>query len=111
MSAPCDIPFNRRMTAATESEGNITIRGEWGTVTYSAQYSDDTYVYRHIIVPRKMWREITRLTAGKTTPLLTHDEVANHLRIPMSTDWVHYVSHQRGLTLLFRRPRRHTPRA
>jgi hypothetical protein len=51
-------------------------------------------LFSHIIVPRKMWREITRLTAGKTTPLLTHDEVANNLRIPMSTDWVHYLSHQ-----------------
>lgn len=83
-----------------------------GHITYSPQYSDDEFVYRHITIPESLAHKISEILAakkplknGKADKYLTWEDCRD-LGIGMSQDWEHYLTHQRSNALMFRRPRR-----
>ncbi|KAF0748051.1 X-ray repair cross-complementing protein 5-like isoform X2 [Aphis craccivora] len=55
-------------------------------IKYSVKYEDDTYVYRHVILPECLARTMPK------THLMTETEWRN-LGIQMSTGWQHYMRH------------------
>ena len=65
---------------------------------YSDKYCDDTYEYRHVILPKEL---------AKTLPqnrLLTETEWRS-IGVQQSRGWVHYATHRpEPHILLFRRP-------
>eukprot|EP00794_Sanderia_malayensis_P009905 gene9905-10918_t len=69
-------------------------------VYYSDKYFDDTYEYRHVIVPKDM----AKLVAAKDD-LMNETEWRN-LGIQQSQGWIHYMYHKpEPHVLLFRRPK------
>lgn len=73
-----------------------------GSIFYSECYSDDTYEYRHVILPMSMARSIPQI---RTRTLMTEEEWRAH-GIMQSRGWVHYVYHlPEPHILLFRRPK------
>lgn len=100
-----EIPRDFRISQ-TKNEDWIEHETERGTISYSAQYSDDTDVFRHIRVSSAIFREVERILAQRPNRLLTKEDLAVTLRIPMSGDWKHYHMHSRSRVLLFKRPRR-----
>lgn len=66
---------------------------------YSRKYYDDTYEYRHVILPEEVARKYN--LQGR---LLTENEWRS-LGIQMSAGWIHYDYHTpEPHILLFRRP-------
>eukprot|EP01070_Trichotokara_eunicae_P009254 Trichotokara_eunicae@DN6020_c0_g1_i6.p1 len=103
-----EVRRDRRMHDAVREEGFMEIKTVLGNVLYSPQYSDDDYVFRHVTITRRMFRAVNLLLAAKpqNARFLTYDEVVDKLHIHMSDDWKHYLTHDRDLTLCFKRPRR-----
>lgn len=101
------VPRNRRIRESNEAEDAIKHQLPNGhSVVYSAQYSDDTHIYRHVHIPRRMWPQVARLTAMRANRLLTYSDIVEKLGISMSADWKHYLSNRRDTTLFFKRARR-----
>ncbi|XP_055699696.1 cyclin-dependent kinases regulatory subunit-like [Phlebotomus papatasi] len=72
--------------------------GDLNMIQYSEKYYDDTYEYRHVILPTEMARFVPR------THLMTETEWRN-LGVQQSPGWVHYMLHSpEPHVLLFRRP-------
>jgi cyclin-dependent kinase regulatory subunit CKS1 len=70
-------------------------------IEYSDKYEDDTYEYRHVILPPKVAK---MLPQGKNMRLLTDAEWRD-LGVQQSRGWVHYEIHRpEPHVLLFRRP-------
>jgi cyclin-dependent kinase regulatory subunit CKS1 len=67
-------------------------------IEYSEKYSDDIYEYRHVLLPKNIFKTISK---GK---LLAEMEWRN-LGVQQSRGWVHYEIHgPEPHILLFRRP-------
>ena len=67
-------------------------------IEYSEKYEDDIYEYRHVILPKEIYKKITK---GR---LLSENEWRN-LGVQQSRGWVHYDIHKpEPHILLFRRP-------
>lgn len=67
-------------------------------IEYSDKYSDELYEYRHVILPREVYKKIAK---GK---LLEESEWRN-LGVQQSRGWQHYEIHKpEPHILLFRRP-------
>ncbi|XP_020406764.1 cyclin-dependent kinases regulatory subunit 1-like [Zea mays] len=68
-----------------------------GQIQYSEKYFDDTYEYRHVVLPP----EVTKLLLKNR--LLSENEW-HAIRVQQSRGWVHYVIHRPELhIMLFRR--------
>ena len=68
------------------------------TFQYSDKYTDDTYEYRHVIVPFERRHAIPR-------QLMTREQEWRNLGVQQSAGWVHYMQHKpEPYVLLFRRP-------
>ena len=67
-------------------------------IAYSDKYYDDTYEYRHVILPQKVARKLP-----KPMRLLSENEW-RRLGVCQSLGWIHYEIHEREPhVLLFRR--------
>ena len=67
-------------------------------IEYSEKYCDDLYEYRHVLLPKNIFKQIPR---GR---LLTENEWRS-LGVQQSRGWVHYEIHRpEPHTLLFIRP-------
>ena len=67
-------------------------------IEYSEKYQDDEYEYRHVLLPKAIYRNIPR---GR----LLYEEEWRGLGVQQSRGWVHYEIHKpEPFILLFRRP-------
>mmetsp|Transcript_11680 Transcript_11680/g.25081 ORF Transcript_11680/g.25081 Transcript_11680/m.25081 type:complete len:99 (-) Transcript_11680:121-417(-) len=67
-------------------------------IQYSEKYADDTYEYRHVILPSEVARECAK------DRLLSEDEW-RRIGVQQSRGWEHYAIHKpEPHILLFRRP-------
>ena len=67
-------------------------------IEYSEKYTDDTYEYRHVMLPKVVFKKIPR---GR---LLSESEWRG-LGVQQSRGWMHYAIHNpEPFVLLFRRP-------
>lgn len=67
-------------------------------IEYSEKYKDDVYEYRHVLLPKNLYKQMTK---GK---LLGENEW-RALGVQQSRGWVHYDIHRpEPHILLFRRP-------
>eukprot|EP00914_Ancora_sagittata_P022388 GHVO01044564.1.p1 GENE.GHVO01044564.1~~GHVO01044564.1.p1 ORF type:complete len:122 (+),score=16.71 GHVO01044564.1:25-366(+) len=103
-----EIQKHRAICSSVKAEGFMEYRTPLGTVIYSPQYSDEVAVYRHISVPRKMFKAVNQILATKPKKerSLSYDEIVDKLHMHMSSDWQHYLTHDRDMTLCFKRARR-----
>ncbi|RPA88251.1 CKS-domain-containing protein [Ascobolus immersus RN42] len=97
----------RRPHPLTDAEKKRLAKYE-KNIQYSDRYSDKTYEYRHVTLPREMLKEIPPdyfdREAG-TLKLLLEDEWRS-LGILQSPGWRHYEIHQpEPHILLFKRPK------
>ncbi|XP_067946826.1 cyclin-dependent kinases regulatory subunit 1-like [Watersipora subatra] len=68
-------------------------------ITYSERYSDNTYEYRHVLLPKNVARLVPK------THLMNESEWRN-LGVQQSPGWMHYMHHKpEPSVLLFRRPK------
>jgi cyclin-dependent kinase regulatory subunit CKS1 len=68
-------------------------------IEYSDKYQDDSYEYRHVILPKEVYKKLPR------SRLLSESEWRG-LGVQQSRGWVHYEIHKpEPHILLFRRPR------
>jgi len=71
-------------------------------IEYSEKYGDETYEFRHVILPKAIAKDMFRITGGKR--LLEEDEWRG-LGVTQSRGWYHYEIHRpEPHILLFRRP-------
>ena len=67
-------------------------------IEYSEKYSDDLYEYRHVLLPKEVYKKLPR------NRLLTEMEWRS-IGVQQSRGWVHYEIHKpEPFILLFRRP-------
>ena len=72
-------------------------------IDYSEKYFDDTFEYRHVILPKELFKKMPK---GR---LLTESEWRS-LGVQQSRGWVHYEIHKpEPYILLFRRPKNVNP--
>mmetsp|Transcript_60815 Transcript_60815/g.162790 ORF Transcript_60815/g.162790 Transcript_60815/m.162790 type:complete len:95 (-) Transcript_60815:62-346(-) len=70
-------------------------------IEYSEKYADDTYEYRHVILPKAVAKDMYKVTGGKR---LLEDAEWRNLGVTQSRGWVHYEIHRpEPHILLFRR--------
>lgn len=68
-------------------------------ILYSAKYCDDTYEYRHVILPKSIARTLQR------DHLMSESEWRG-IGVQMGRGWIHYLIHRpEPHVLLFRRPK------
>ena len=69
------------------------------TIEYSEKYYDDEYEYRHVILPRDIYKKIPK------DKLLTEIEWRS-AGVQQSQGWIHYdIYKPEPFVLLFRRPK------
>ena len=67
-------------------------------IEYSEKYQDDEFEYRHVLLPKTVYRNMPR---GR----LLYEEEWRQLGVQQSRGWVHYEIHKpEPFILLFRRP-------
>ena len=67
-------------------------------IEYSEKYQDDEYEYRHVLLPKAVYRNMPR---GR----LLFEEEWRSIGVQQSRGWVHYEVHKpEPFILLFRRP-------
>ena len=67
-------------------------------IEYSEKYSDDLYEYRHVLLPKEIYKKLPR------NRLLNEMEWRS-IGVQQSRGWVHYEIHKpEPFILLFRRP-------
>ncbi|KAI5711232.1 hypothetical protein M8J75_015284 [Diaphorina citri] len=72
-------------------------------IRYSDKYEDDNYIYRHVMLPPDLAKQVPK------THLMTETEWRN-LGVQQSPGWIHYMLHlPEPHVLLFRRPKQPTP--
>ena len=72
-------------------------------IEYSEKYYDDYYEYRHVILPKEIFKKIEERRTLK-------EDEWRALGIQQSRGWVHYAIYSpEPHILLFRRPRRTNP--
>ncbi|CAD7932317.1 unnamed protein product [Amoebophrya sp. A120] len=70
-------------------------------IEYSEKYQDDTYEYRHVILPKTIAK---KMYASYGRSLLSEDQWRG-LGVQQSRGWMHYECHRpEPHILLFRRP-------
>ena len=70
-------------------------------IEYSEKYQDDDYEYRHVLLPKHVFKKIN---TSKEKKLLSEQEWRS-LGVQQSRGWVHYEVHKpEPFILLFRRP-------
>lgn len=68
-------------------------------ILYSDKYYDDTYEYRHVILPKDLSKLVPRSR-------LMHETEWRQLGVQQSQGWVHYMIHKpEPHVLLFKRPK------
>jgi len=67
-------------------------------IQYSEKYNDETYEYRHVILPAGLAKLVPK------THLMTETEWRN-LGIQQSPGWVHYILNSESHVVCFRRPK------
>eukprot|EP00656_Telonema_subtile_P046074 TRINITY_DN523_c0_g1_i1.p2 TRINITY_DN523_c0_g1~~TRINITY_DN523_c0_g1_i1.p2 ORF type:complete len:111 (-),score=17.58 TRINITY_DN523_c0_g1_i1:401-733(-) len=73
-------------------------------ISYSEKYEDDTYEYRHVILPKDIAKQVPK---GR----ILADAEWRSLGVQQSRGWVHYAIHRpEPHILLFRRPLGTDPR-
>lgn len=73
-------------------------------IEYSEKYADDVYEYRHVILPKRVMKEMMRLMQTGELRLLTETEWRG-IGVQQSRGWTHYEVHRpEPHILLFRRP-------
>ncbi|GLG96991.1 Cyclin-dependent kinases regulatory subunit, partial [Gryllus bimaculatus] len=60
-------------------------------IYYSPKYYDDTYEYRHVVLPKELVKLVPR------THLMSEAEW-RRIGVQQSEGWVHYMTHQPDLT-------------
>ncbi|KAF1997439.1 CKS-domain-containing protein [Amniculicola lignicola CBS 123094] len=76
-------------------------------IHYSSRYSDDTYEYRHVQLPKQMLKAIPKeyFDGSRGTLKLLWEEEWRALGITQSLGWEHYEVHEpEPHILLFKRP-------
>ncbi|CAH0391674.1 unnamed protein product [Bemisia tabaci] len=67
-------------------------------IFYSKKYYDDSYEYRHVILPKELVKKVPR------THLMSQEEW-RAIGVQMSDGWIHYMHHTpEPHILLFKRP-------
>ena len=67
-------------------------------IEYSEKYEDDEYEYRHVLLPKQIFKQIPK------NQLLLENEWRS-IGVQQSRGWVHYEIHRpEPFILLFRRP-------
>lgn len=91
-SNPTHAPAEPRML--TESEKTKILEFQ-ESIHYSTRYSDDTFEYRHVILPKGMLKAIPRDYFNHETGTLRilHDSEWRGLGITQSLGWEHYENH------------------
>jgi len=82
------------------------------SIGYSARYSDSTFEYRHVQLPKAMLKAIPRdyFDPSKGTLKLLWEEEWRGLGITQSLGWEHYEVHEpEPHILLFKRPINYQP--
>ncbi|KAK7198485.1 cyclin-dependent kinase regulatory subunit [Novymonas esmeraldas] len=87
------------LDAGGQREALIIIKKLQCKILYSDKYYDDTFEYRHVILPKDLARLIP------TSRLMSEMEW-RQLGVQQSQGWVHYMIHKpEPHVLLFKRPR------
>mmetsp|Transcript_28682 Transcript_28682/g.72634 ORF Transcript_28682/g.72634 Transcript_28682/m.72634 type:complete len:105 (+) Transcript_28682:171-485(+) len=76
-------------------------------IEYSEKYQDDTYEYRHVILPKHIAKKMYASFGygNKNTRTLLSEEQWRGLGVQQSRGWCHYECHRpEPHILLFRRP-------
>jgi len=102
---------NRQPPAMTEQERQVQIQKKWNEciqrISYSDRYSDDRYVYRHVLLPKQFLKMIPKQYFSEDDSgclRLLSEEEWRSLGIAQSVGWVHYEVHApEPHILLFRR--------
>lgn len=82
---------------AKKAEAAMIIEKLRSKICYTDRYSDDTYVYRHVILPKEIAKFVP------TNRLMSESEW-RELGVQQSNGWVHYMIHPpENHVLLFRR--------
>ncbi len=75
-------------------------------IEYSDKYSDDYYEYRHVMLPKEVYKKLPKgkyLTEAVNIP---HIQEWRAIGVQQSRGWVHYEIHKpEPHILLFRRPK------
>lgn len=79
---------------------------KYGEVYYSPRYQDDKYIYRYVLLSRRVKKEAYRLSKMQPSSLLTDEQIVRHLGIDLSPGWEHFMIYRNKLDeLILRRPR------
>jgi len=74
-------------------------------IVYSSRYKDDTHEYRHVKLPRHIWKTARKLLMEREEQILTEEEWRYTLNIQQSGGWEMYGQWlAEPFILLFRRP-------
>ena len=74
-------------------------------VEYSEKYCDDVYEYRHVILPKRVLKEMMRLMHPTGQLRLLAESEWRGIGVQQSRGWMHYEVHRpEPHILLFRRP-------
>ncbi|XP_026190284.1 uncharacterized protein LOC34623253 [Cyclospora cayetanensis] len=78
----------------------------FGDVYYSPRYSDDRYVYRHVLLTNGVRKEAERVAATVPGGLLTEEVFVHYLGIVLSSGWSHFMLFNKQFKeLILRRPK------
>jgi cyclin-dependent kinase regulatory subunit CKS1 len=73
-------------------------------IEYSEKYADDVYEYRHVILPKRVLKDMMRLMPSNQLRLMSEAEWRG-IAVQQSRGWMHYEVHRpEPHILLFRRP-------
>ena len=73
-------------------------------IEYSDKYADDVFEYRHVMLPKRLMKEMMRLMQSGELRLLAEAEWRG-IGVQQSRGWEHYEIHRpEPHILLFRRP-------
>jgi len=62
-------------------------------IEYSEKYADDRYEYRHVILPKDMFRKLSSTGRLTESRLLTEHQW-REIGVQQSRGWVHYAVHR-----------------
>jgi len=101
----------RQAPAMTEQERQQQLQKKWNEcverIVYSNRYTDDRYVYRHVILPKQLLKMIPKQFFADDDSgclKLLAEEEWRALGIAQSRGWMHYEVHApEPHVLLFRR--------
>eukprot|EP01062_Namystynia_karyoxenos_P012526 TRINITY_DN14512_c0_g1_i1.p2 TRINITY_DN14512_c0_g1~~TRINITY_DN14512_c0_g1_i1.p2 ORF type:complete len:135 (+),score=7.72 TRINITY_DN14512_c0_g1_i1:81-485(+) len=99
---PPPLDPSRPLPLCVTDRGQRTIQQCMQDIDYSYKYTDDTYEYRHVILPADIARMLPM------PPRLLSDAQWRSLGVQQSRGWEHYLIHRyEPHVLMFRRPLGH----